>query len=90
MSKAICGSTSRLIDDDSPFQDRGASVQLSANDIAYWLDWPIYISYWKRCLMPLVIKLIALSGYYCLELAGQRSLGIISGASVIVFCWPAV
>ena len=90
MSKAICGSTSRLIDDDSPFQDRDASVQLSANDIAYWLDWPIYISYWKRCLMPLVIKLIALSGYYCLELAGQRSLGIISGASVIVFCWPAV
>ena len=71
MSKAICGSTSRLIDDDSPFQDRDASVQLPANDIAYWLDWPIYISYWKRCLMPLVIKLIALSGYYCLELAGQ-------------------
>ena len=34
MSKAICGSTSRLIDDDSPFQDRAASVQLTANHIA--------------------------------------------------------
>ena len=35
MSKAICGSTSRLIiDNDSPFQDKGASVQLTANDIA--------------------------------------------------------
>ena len=34
MSKAICGSTSRLIiDDDSPFQDKSASVQLTANDI---------------------------------------------------------
>ena len=73
MSKAVCGSTSRLIDAHSPFLDKGTSVQLTANDtLATILAWAnLHFPLERVFNGPSVIKLISLSGYYCLELAGR-------------------
>ena len=77
MSKAVCGSTSSLIDAHSPFLDKGTSVQLTANDMlaTTLAGTNLHFLLEKVFNGPSVIKLISLSSYYCLELAGRGGEG---------------
>lgn len=77
MSKAVCGPTSSLIDAHSPFLDKGTSVQLTANDMlaTTLAGTNLHFLLEKVFNGPSVIKLISLSSYYCLELAGRGGEG---------------
>ena len=69
MSKAVCGSTSWLIDAHSPFLDTSVQLAttLAGTNLHFLLE--------KVFNGPSVIKLISLSSYYCLELAGRGGEG---------------